>query len=619
MNDKKVLIIGAGPAGLTAAYELGKAGTPSLVVEKDNVVGGLARTVEFNGFHFDIGGHRFFTKVKPVEDMWHEVLKGDFIKRNRLSRIYYGKKFYYYPIRFSNALFNLGVWNSLLVTISYLKSQLFPQEPELTFEQWVSNRFGKRLYKIFFKTYTEKVWGMSCNEISAEWAAQRIKGLSLFSALRNALINQQTSNQSNVIKTLVDSFYYPRLGPGMMWEAVKKMVLDQGGEVMLGANVEKIYWSDSLRRVNDIEISINGKRVTVNGSDIISSMPIRELIGKFDPAVPQKVLEAASNLRYRDFLTVVLIIDKENLFPDNWIYIHDPNVKLGRIQNFKNWSPDMVPDPSKTCLGLEYFCFEGDGLWSMPDHELIDLGKREIDLLGLVDRRLVENGTVVRMPKAYPVYDSTYQDSLRVIKEFLDGLDNLQLIGRNGMHKYNNQDHSMLTAMLAVKNIMGAKYDLWQVNADKEYLEELSKIDRKEISEYVNLSSTQPLTPKEIFSDKILSDELLIRAFARIDKFAFASSTGITASLAIFCATLFLILNGINTNSPNFNLLGQYFIGYNVSFKGAFIGMGYGFLWGFILGWLFSYLRNFSIGIYVYYIRKKAESVSINDFIDYIQ
>ncbi len=619
MSDKKVLIIGAGPAGLTAAYELGKAGIPSLVLEKDNVVGGLARTVEFNGFHFDIGGHRFFTKVKPVEDMWHEVLKGDFIKRNRLSRIYYNKKFYFYPIRFTNALFNLGSWNSTLVILSYIKSQLFPQDPELTFEQWVSNRFGQRLYKIFFKTYTEKVWGMSCNEISAEWAAQRIKGLSLFSALRNALINQQTSKQSNVIKTLVDSFYYPRLGPGMMWQAVKKLVLDQGGEVMLGANVEKIYWSESLRRVNGIEISINGKRVTVNGSDIISSMPIRELIGKLHPAVPQRVLEAASNLRYRDFLTVVLIIDKENLFPDNWIYIHDPNVKLGRIQNFKNWSPDMVPDPSKTCLGLEYFCFEGDGLWSMADHELIDLGKREIDLLGLVDRRLVENGTVVRMPKAYPVYDSTYQDSLRVIKEFLDGLDNLQLIGRNGMHKYNNQDHSMLTAILAVKNIMGAKYDLWQVNADKEYLEELSKIDRKEISEYVNLSSTQPLTPKEIFSNKILSDELLIRAFARIDKFAFASSTGITASLAIFCATLFLILNGIGTNSPNFNLLGQYFIGYSISIKGAFIGMGYGFLWGFILGWLFSYLRNFSIGIYVYYIRKKAESVSINDFIDYIQ
>ncbi|MGH7900248.1 MAG: NAD(P)/FAD-dependent oxidoreductase, partial [Thermodesulfobacteriota bacterium] len=502
MSDKKVLIIGAGPAGLTAAYELGKAGIPSLVLEKDNVVGGLARTVEFNGFHFDIGGHRFFTKVKPVEDMWHEVLKGDFIKRNRLSRIYYNKKFYFYPIRFTNALFNLGSWNSTLVILSYIKSQLFPQVPELTFEQWVSNRFGQRLYKIFFKTYTEKVWGMSCNEISAEWAAQRIKGLSLFSALRNALINQQTSKQSNVIKTLVDSFYYPRLGPGMMWQAVKKMVLDQGGEVMLGANVEKIYWSDSLRRVNGIEISINGKRVTVNGSDIISSMPIRELIGKLHPAVPQRVLEAASNLRYRDFLTVVLIIDKENLFPDNWIYIHDPNVKLGRIQNFKNWSPDMVPDPSKTCLGLEYFCFEGDGLWSMPDHELIDLGKREIDLLGLVDRRLVENGTVVRMPKAYPVYDSTYQDSLRVIKEFLDRLDNLQLIGRNGMHKYNNQDHSMLTAMLAVKNIMGAKYDLWQVNADKEYLEELSKIDRKEISEYVNLASTQPQTPNEVFSDK---------------------------------------------------------------------------------------------------------------------
>jgi len=618
VNDKKVIIIGAGPAGLTAAYELCKASIESLVVEKDTTVGGLARTVNFNGYLFDIGGHRFFTKVKSVEEMWNEVLGSDFIKRNRLSRIYYDEKFYYYPFRISNALLNLGVWNSILVITSYIKSQLFPQRPELTFEQWVSNRFGKRLYQMFFKTYTEKVWGISCNEISADWASQRIKGLSLFTALRVALLKQKNPAPENSIKTLIDSFHYPRFGPGMMWNEVKNRVIDNGSKVLLGADVKKIYLSDN--KVTRLEINIEGKSEVISGTHFISSMPVRELINKLSPVAPNPVLEAARNLNYRDFLTVILIVNKKEVFQDNWIYIHDPNVRLGRIQNFKNWSPDMVPDQNKTCLGLEYFCFEGDGLWTMPDEDLIELGKTELTSLGLADKTLIENGTVVRMPKAYPVYDSSYLESLEVIKQFLANFVNLQLVGRNGMHKYNNQDHSMLTAMLAVRNIRGANYDLWKVNTDKEYHEDISQAERTDVDELSTLATTQPLHPRlfTIKNEKLTGLDLLIKAFARMDKFAFALAVGSASGLAIFVSTFWLILTGVDSRDPNFNLLGQYFIGYTVSLSGTLIGLGYCFLWGFIFGWLYAYLRNLSISVYLHRVKRQAESRSFKDFLDYI-
>jgi len=616
-KSKKVVIIGAGPAGLTAAYDLCKAGINSVVIEKDTIVGGLARTVNFKGYHFDIGGHRFFTKVRLVEDMWHEVLGDDFVERKRLSRIYYDKKYYYYPFRPSNALLNLGLFNSFLVVLSYLKSQIFPQKPERTFEQWVSNRFGKRLFEIFFKTYTEKVWGMPCDKISAEWAAQRIKGLSLLSALRDALLKDQSSSQTNIIKTLVNSFYYPKLGPGMMWEAVKNKVIENGSEILLGADVDKVYWSDS--KIENIEIKTNEKRELIEGTHFISSMPLRELINKLEPTAPDKVKEAAMNLKYRDFLTVALIVNKRDVFPDNWIYMHDPKVKFGRIQNFKNWSPDMVPDQNKTCLGLEYFCFEGDDLWTMPDNKLIELAKEELGILELVDKSLVVDGTVVRMPKAYPVYDPEYLESLKVIREFLSNFSNIQPVGRNGMHKYNNQDHSMLTAMLAVDNILGANYDLWQVNTDKEYHEEVTKDDVNN-REYAKLASTQPLIPKSISAgyEKPTSEDLLVRAFARMDKFAFALAMGLTCALAIFLSTIWLIIRGISPTDPNFYLLSQYFFGYSVTFEGAVIGMGYSFLWGFIFGWLFAYLQNLCLGLYVHWIKRKAESLKFKNFLDYI-
>jgi len=609
-SDSEVVIIGAGPAGLTAAYELLKAGINSTIVEKDDVVGGLARTVNYKGYHFDIGGHRFFTKVKVVDDMWHEVLGEDFLTRKRLSRIYYNNKFFDYPFNLSNALFGLGIWNSIMIVLSYIWAQIFPEKPEKTFDQWVSNRFGKRLYNLFFKTYTEKVWGMPCNEISAEWAAQRIKGLSLLKAIKNTLLKEQSKNKEAVVKTLIDSFNYPKLGPGMMWEKVSDILKKEGSNVLFNSDVEKIYIHNN--KVENIAISCKGQIKLISGNHFISSMPIRELIQKFDPPVPKEVYDAATDLKYRDFLTVSLIIDKPDVFPDNWIYIHDPNIKVGRIQNFKNWSEDMVPSEQKTCLGLEYFCFEGDGLWSMDDQDLIELGIMELEKTGLANASIVEDGTVVRMPKAYPIYDSTYMESLNVIRNFLSQIDNLQLVGRNGMHKYNNQDHSMLTAMLAVKNILGSDYDLWSVNADQEYHEEISG----EEQDFKALSSTQPLVPESI--DQSVVDQAIIRAFSRLDKLAFATAVGTVIGLAIFLATIFLIIKGGDSIGPNLKLLGQYFIGYTVSFKGAFIGFGYSFFWGFIFGWLFAYMRNLFTGIYILRIKKTSEYSTFKDFIDYI-
>lgn len=493
-KDKKVVIIGAGPAGLTAAYQLCKEKVRSVVLEKDDVVGGISRTVNYKGYLFDIGGHRFFTKVKVVDEMWREVMGEEkFLKRSRLSRIYYNKKFFYYPLKAANALLGLGIINSFLMVGSYIKAQMFPVKEEKSFEDWICNRFGRRLYNTFFKTYTEKVWGIPCNEISADWAAQRIKGLSLVSTIKNALLSQQPTKKSDVIKTLIDAFDYPEKGPGQMWEMVADSVQRKGSELKMNAGVEKIFWEKG--RITGLQTGEGEKAELVEGTDFISSMPMQELVRKLDPPAPDRVLKAADDLGYRDFLTVSLIVNKADLFKDNWIYIHDAGVKVGRIQNFKNWSPKMVPDPNKTCLGLEYFCFEGDGLWTTPDEELIKLGTKELDMLGLVNAEDVEDGAVVRMPKAYPVYDSIYIEAVNTIREFLKELPNMHLVGRNGMHKYNNQDHSMLTAMLAVKNILGANYDVWEVNVENEYHEEITEQEADEMSK---LASTQPLIPKRI-------------------------------------------------------------------------------------------------------------------------
>ncbi len=351
---------------------------------------------------------------------------------------------------------------------------------------------------VFFKTYTEKVWGIPCGEIRAEWAAQRIKDLSLLKAIKSLFFKQTAPGKQGVIKTLIEEFDYPQLGPGMMWDAMAGMIEEQGGEIRRRAHMEKILCAGG--RVEAVEIQTEEGREVLHGSDFISSMPLRELVGNFSPAAPREVLEAATNLHYRDFLIVVLIIDRADVFPDNWIYIHDPEVKVGRIQNFKNWSPQMVADAGKTCLGMEYFCFEGDGLWALKDEELIELGKRELEKLRLVQASEVKDGTVARVHKAYPVYDSTYREALAVVRGFLEGFENLQVVGRNGMHKYNNQDHSMLTAMLAVKNILGENHDLWQVNADQEYLEEMrdETPHAATTTSRAHLASTQPFVPERI-------------------------------------------------------------------------------------------------------------------------
>ncbi|HYY57388.1 MAG TPA: NAD(P)/FAD-dependent oxidoreductase [Pyrinomonadaceae bacterium] len=495
-GEKRVIIIGGGPAGLTAAYELCKANVASVVLEKDSMVGGLSRTIAYNGYHFDIGGHRFFTKVKAVDDLWREVLPdGDFLRRKRLSRIYYDNRFLHYPLRFSSILFNIGIGNGLLILLSYLRAQVFPEKQERTFEQWVRNRFGSRFYQLFFKTYTEKVWGIPCDEITADWAAQRIKDLSLGATIRNLLFKQRAKDKGGLIKTLIEEFDYPRRGPGMMWERMAGLVAERGGQVRLKTQVESIEWSAG--GVERIVVGRNGEREALPGSHFISSMPIRELVRSLSPPAPSKVQTAAEKLNYRDFITVVLMVNRRDIFPDNWIYIHDPDVKMGRIQNFKNWSPHMVTDPEKTCLGLEYFCFEGDNLWMMSDEELIELGKLEVEKVCLVKAAEVEDGAVIRVPKAYPVYDHTYKESLAVIRNFLGPLENLQLVGRNGMHKYNNQDHSMLTAMLAVKNILGANYDLWAVNTEQEHME-TSGEEEEEARQYRLLASTQPPVPERV-------------------------------------------------------------------------------------------------------------------------
>lgn len=462
----QVVIIGGGPAGLTAAYQLAKSDHKPIVLEKYDKVGGIARTDTYKGFHFDMGGHRFFTQVKEVKDLWREVLGPDFLRRPRLSRIYYNRKFFYYPLKPLNAFAGLGFWRSVLIGVSYLKWHFFPYRREDTFEQWVTNRFGKRLFITFFKTYTEKVWGISCSELRADWAAQRIKGLSLRTALLSMFLKPKKA-----ITTLIEEFDYPRLGPGMMWNAFKGAIERRGGTVALNSEVIRVQRSGN--HIDSVVVSRNGHEEVLAGTDFISSMPVTEIIKRLDCSAPAEVLQAANRLAHRDFLTVCLIVDHPDLFPDNWIYVHDPSVKVGRIQNFKNWSPDMVPDPRKTALGLEYFCTEGDEVWNMLDAQLIELGKREVDRIGLARYEDIEDGCVVRVEKAYPIYDSHYREHLAVIRAFLDGFENLQTIGRNGPHRYNNQDYAMVTGMLAVRNLLlGEKNDLWAVNTDQEYHEE---------------------------------------------------------------------------------------------------------------------------------------------------
>ncbi|WP_434403756.1 NAD(P)/FAD-dependent oxidoreductase [Sphingobium sp. DN12] len=471
-----VAIIGAGPAGLTAAYLLTKKGFSVTVIEKDPVyVGGISRTVELDGYRFDIGGHRFFSKSKEVVDLWNEILPDDFIQRPRMSRIYYEGKFYSYPLRAFEALWNLGIWRSTLCMASFAKARLFPNRNVRSFQDWTVNAFGHKLFSIFFKTYTEKVWGMPCDEMSADWAAQRIKGLSLWGAvvdgLKRSLGLNKKPNDGMATKTLLETFRYPRLGPGMMWEAARDRVIEGGNQILMAHSLKQLAQDQGAERWRVVADGPDGD-VIINAAHVISSAPMRELAARIHP-LPETLPEAME-LKYRDFLTVALMIKSEDLFPDNWIYIHDSKVQVGRIQNFRSWSPEMVPDESVACVGLEYFCFEGDGLWASADADLIDLAKKEMAILGLCNPDDVVGGAVVRQEKAYPVYDDAYADHVLAMRTELEAVaPTLHLVGRNGMHRYNNQDHAMMTAMLTVRNIEAGTrvYDVWGVNEDAEYHE----------------------------------------------------------------------------------------------------------------------------------------------------
>jgi protoporphyrinogen oxidase len=468
-----VLVVGAGPAGLTAAYTLAKAGRNVTVVERDpTYVGGISRTAHYKGFLFDIGGHRFFSKSKEIVDLWNEILPDDFIDRPRLSRIYYREKFYSYPLKAFEALRNLGLFQSVACLASFAYAKALPVKAPRTFHQWVRNQFGERLFSIFFKTYTEKVWGMSCDEISADWAAQRIKGLSLGKAVMDGLSRSlgRKNKSGTVTKTLIESFRYPRRGPGMMWEAAAAKIKAFGGYILMDRKVEALHW-DAAQGLWNVTITAgNGFSETYLARELVTSAPLRETMNSLTPK-PMSLLNAR-DLSYRDFLTVVLIGKSAEELPDNWVYIHDPSVKVGRVQNFRSWSPDMIPDATSTCLGLEYFCFEGDGLWTATDEELIALAKAEIGKIGLMQADEVYDACVVRQPKAYPVYDENYALNVETVRrEIKSRYPTLHLVGRNGMHKYNNQDHAMMTGMLTALNIIAGKtlYDVWQVNEDAEY------------------------------------------------------------------------------------------------------------------------------------------------------
>ena len=586
---ERTVVVGAGPAGLTAALELGKLGRNAVVFEADDIVGGISRSVEFQGCRLDIGGHRFFTKVREVEDLWHEILGDDLLVRERMSRIFYRDTFFDYPLKPLNALRGLGLVEAVRVVLSYLHAQVFPIKDERTFDAWVSNRFGRRLFEIFFETYTEKVWGMPCSEISAAWAAQRIKNLNLLTAVKNAFLGGgRGSDDGEVVTSLIERFLYPRLGPGMMWERCSELAAGHGIDTHLNSRVVTVHHED--RRIHAVDVETPDGTRTESCDSLVSSMPITTLVRAMQPAAPEEVVDAANGLRYRDFLIVGLIVDRDHLFPDNWIYVHSPDVRVGRVQSFKNWSPEMVADPSKSFIGLEYFVDKGDDLWSMDDDALVKLGSREAQRIGLFESGEVEAGTVIRMPKAYPVYDDDYERHLETIRSWLDGFENLQTIGRNGQHRYNNQDHSMVAGLYAARNVSGADLDLWSINVEQEYHEEVQDEAADDGAQKGAQKTGDRLTPSRV--QEATLRETLEDAFSHYDEVALGGAVGLTASLLLAVATLIPYLTGDLSVVPMLSLLGQYSFGYEVSWPGLAIGMVEAALAGYALGWLTARLIN---------------------------
>ena len=466
-----VAILGAGPAGLTAAHMLGRAGQSGTLVEAEGSVGGIAKTIEFDGYRFDLGGHRFYTKLKPVQRLWRDALGEEFLLRTRLSRIYYRGRFFNYPLRAEDVFRRMGIIESARCALSYLRARLrFRGVKPRTFEEWVVSRFGQRIYDNFFATYTLKVWGMPGSEIQAEWAAQRIQDFSLLRALLGILrLNHRRA------PTVIEEFNYPRLGPGQMWEAFRSRAETHGIETLLQRRCVAVRHQDG--RVNSVVVESEGRQTEHPVDGVISTLALPDLVAALDPAPPKAVLEAGGRLHFRNLCLVALMLDEEVPFPDNWIYLHDPATQAGRVQNFGAWSESMVR-PGTACLGVEYFCFPDDQIWRMSDTEAVDLAVKELAGIGLIDPARVMNGVKVRVPRAYPIYDEGYREAVAEIRGYLEHFPNLQTCGRNGLHRYNNQDHSMWTAALATMNLIdGGSRDVWSVNTRGEYLETAGEVE----------------------------------------------------------------------------------------------------------------------------------------------
>jgi protoporphyrinogen oxidase len=595
-------VVGGGPAGLTAAWELSRLGERAVVLERDELVGGISRTVEHRGYRFDLGGHRFFTKSEEVQRIWEEILGEDLLERPRLSRILYANRYFDYPLKPMNALAGLGVVEAARVVASYGHALLFPERNEKTFEQWVSNRFGRRLFEIFFKTYTEKVWGLACSEISSDWAAQRIKNLDLLRAIRAAILG---AGQGAVITTLIDRFLYPRHGPGMMWERCRDLLAERGSPTLMGSEVTAIRHSSG--RVVAVDVRQRDGAVREMPADhVICSMALGQAVAALDPAPPPEILAAARALRHRDFLTVVLIADVAEIFPDNWIYVHSPEVKVGRIQNFKNWSPEMVADARHTALGLEYFVNRGDELWESSDEALIALGRAEMATLGILDPAKVLDGAVVRVPQAYPLYDGDYARHLETLRGFLASLPNLQMVGRNGQHRYNNQDHSMLTGIYAARNVAAghsiAALDVWSVNLDDEY------------HETVATRRGDRLSPARVGRETV--EDLLAAAFRGYDPLAMSVAVGSVTALFLFLATGVLVARGGESVGSTLSLLSIVMFGYEVSWRGALVGLLEGGILGGGLGWLIAQSVNRAVRLAESALRRHLAAEQALDPID---
>jgi protoporphyrinogen oxidase len=457
-----VAVLGAGPAGLAAALAVARAGRPAVLVEREDGVGGLARTVERNGYRFDIGGHRFYTRMPEVRALWEELVGGDMLVRQRRSRILFHGRYFDYPLTASSAFAGLGTVESARILASYLRAQLSPIRPERSLADWVTNRFGRRLFETFFRTYTEKLWGIPCEQIGAAWAAQRIRGLSLRAAVAD-MLRRGAGGQ----RTLVTEFQYPRLGPGMLWERMREAFEALGGRTLLRHRLVRLHHGGG--RVQSVDVHGPGGEATLEVSHVVSTVPLRDLAASLSPAIPEAEA-AARALRHRAFIEVALVLEGGDPFPDTWLYLHDRAIEAGRVQNFRAWSPELVPVEGRACVGLEYFCSAGDALWTKPDAELAAIAEKDLSALGFGGRRLVE-AHVVRMPDAYPVYDEGFTDRLATVSRELARLSNLALAGRNGMHRYNNMDHAMRSGMLAAENVLGAKHDLWAADLDDGYLE----------------------------------------------------------------------------------------------------------------------------------------------------